>query len=846
MIKIRTHKIQFAVECPYDDRLRIKAIPGAHWNATHLVWTIPATIGSARNIMEAFSPDEVSGDARFMEMANTKDMRHVKTADDLLQPEIRKTEAWRHQLQAYHFAYNQPAAMLAMAMGTGKSKCVVDLVINRKHKRTLIICPKSVLNVWRTEFEDHAGHIVYNDAKGSCAVRAKKIETFLALQTTLKKQAIVVINYEAAWREDIAKVIFAAKFDLVVCDECVPAGTMIDTPLGKKRIETLKEGDLVWGYNHKLNCIQQSQVKHCFKRITKKPLCKVDNLELTSNHPIWTEEKGYIPAGQLDTMGFTVVKLHRGDINDKNLQSKMRVVRERISITGAESKKRNAEILQPELCKQISNVKARKQRKSKAIYEQDATETRRTGKIIQASALKLESVSRSESSKESAARIKGKGIFNVEWGQWNGDNDSSKTSCSETRMVDGVCSKDQNESGISNMLQNRHCRTCIENCNRGGRIFSSFQKSKRSRQRKNRFFRKSRMENNSVLEQRNSGRFGRSSSVGRQVYNIETTTGNYFAEGILVHNCHRIKAPGGKASRFISRLGDKVPYRLALTGTPMAHSPLDIYAQYRFLDKGIFGTSFTLFRARYAVMGGFQGYEIRGYQNEDELRRKFESIAYQVKADVLDLPDAVHTYRNVELKPETMRVYNQMYHNFIVEVKEGTVTAANALSKLLRLQQITSGYLPVDDGMAQIGDEKKKALMDIFEDLPSHEPVVVFARFRHDLDQIQKAVESSGQTYMELSGRVNDLADWQAGKADILGVQIQAGGVGISLVRAHYCVYYSMGYSLGNYLQSVARLHRPGQHENVTYIHLVANGTVDEQVYAALRKRKQIIEEILK
>ncbi|MFA5378725.1 MAG: helicase-related protein, partial [Dehalococcoidia bacterium] len=110
---------------------------------------------------------------------------------------------------------------------------------------------------------------------------------------------------------------------------------------------------------------------------------------------------------------------------------------------------------------------------------------------------------------------------------------------------------------------------------------------------------------------------------------------------------------------------------------------------------------------------------------------------------------------------------------------------------------------------------------------------------------IKAAVEESGRTYAELSGRGNDLQAWQEGKFDVIGVQIQAGGVGISLVRARYCVYYSMGYSLGDYEQSLARVHRPGQKQNVTYIHLVATGTVDEKVYKALQKRKQVIEDLL-
>ena len=79
----------------------------------------------------------------------------------------------------------------------------------------------------------------------------------------------------------------------------------------------------------------------------------------------------------------------------------------------------------------------------------------------------------------------------------------------------------------------------------------------------------------------------------------------------------------------------------------------------------------------------------------------------------------------------------------------------------------------------------------------------------------------------------------------VMGVQIQSGGVGIDLTRAHIAIYYSMGYSLGDYVQSLARLHRPGQDHPVAFFHLVASNTVDQQVYSALQSRQNVVAEIL-
>jgi SNF2 family DNA or RNA helicase len=137
------------------------------------------------------------------------------------------------------------------------------------------------------------------------------------------------------------------------------------------------------------------------------------------------------------------------------------------------------------------------------------------------------------------------------------------------------------------------------------------------------------------------------------------------------------------------------------------------------------------------------------------------------------------------------------------------------------------------------------ALEDRLGDLAATEPVVVFCRFRNDLAEVQAAAKSLGREYAEVSGSRKDLERWQSGDAVILGVQIQSGGLGIDCSRAAYAFYYSLGFSLGDYQQSLARLHRPGQTRCVRYYHLVCKDSVDEQVYAALRSRQNVIEAVL-
>lgn len=314
---------------------------------------------------------------------------------------------------------------------------------------------------------------------------------------------------------------------------------------------------------------------------------------------------------------------------------------------------------------------------------------------------------------------------------------------------------------------------------------------------------------------------------------------------VVFDESHRLKAPGGAASRFCSRLSDRVPQRLALTGTPMPHSPLDIYAQYRALDKRVFGTSVTRFKARYAVMGGFNGREIKGWQRQDELNQKFFSIAHRVQAeDVLDLPPLLEVTRSCALGSQARRLYHELERDFVADLEEGRITAANALARLLRLQQLTSGYGRTEDGRdVEVDSAKADLLTDLMEDI-GNEPVVVFARFKHDLEAIRKAAQGLKRPCFEISGARKELNLWNE-TGGVLAVQIQSGGLGINLTKARYAIYFSLGFSLGDYLQSIARLHRYGQQRPVEIIHLITTDTVDEKVMAALAAREEVIESIM-
>lgn len=325
-------------------------------------------------------------------------------------------------------------------------------------------------------------------------------------------------------------------------------------------------------------------------------------------------------------------------------------------------------------------------------------------------------------------------------------------------------------------------------------------------------------------------------------------------DNLVMDEIHKVKSATGKASKFCDKLGQKARFRLGLTGTPLPHSPLDAFGIFRALDRTVYGTSFTRFRARYAIMGGYGQYQVVGYQNRDEFQQLFDSITFTAGRDVLDLPAEQHIKLECGLGPKTKALYAELEDDMYAAVGTGEITAANALVKMLRLAQVTSGHIKFDgddhpsDLCAHYPGEhnaKKELLADTMDDLPVKEPIVVFARFSRDLDYVRQVSEGQGRTYGELSGRINQLADFKRGAFDVIGVNIQSGGVGVDLTRACYVFYYSCGYSLGDFQQSLARVSRPGQTRPVRFYYLVARKTIDEKIYTAMEQKHDVVDFII-
>ena len=332
-------------------------------------------------------------------------------------------------------------------------------------------------------------------------------------------------------------------------------------------------------------------------------------------------------------------------------------------------------------------------------------------------------------------------------------------------------------------------------------------------------------------------------------WRLETDIARWKPDMIVCDESSKIKNPQAKCSKALHRLGKMSAYNLILTGTPITNSPLDFFSQYKFLDEGIFGSSFYGFRGKYAILGGYQNHQIVGYKKLAELVQKAHSVAYRIRIDeAVELPEFIDEIRPVVLEKKAQQVYDGIDKDSFAELMSGEVTARNVLTRLLRLSQCTGGFIRDDNNgiVQEISRAKLEALEDIVDGcMEEGKKVVVFARFVPEIDSIAKMLEKKNIGYSLIKGDVTDRAEQvQQFQTDsnikVFIGQLHTTGMGLTLTAGTVAVYYSLDFSYANYEQSRARIRRIGQTKRGVYIHLVCKDTIDEKVMAALKQKADV------
>jgi SNF2 family DNA or RNA helicase len=323
-----------------------------------------------------------------------------------------------------------------------------------------------------------------------------------------------------------------------------------------------------------------------------------------------------------------------------------------------------------------------------------------------------------------------------------------------------------------------------------------------------------------------------------------------------------IKNPGAKRTKNIIKIGKYCHYRRILTGSPVTRSPMDVYTQSQFLDPALLGfSSYYSFRNRYALLvdkhaGGRSFKQVVGYQNLEELNKLLQNFSYRVlKEDCLDLPDKVYTKREIEMSPEQKKVYKEIQKYAISELSSiGTVSASSVITQIIRLHQISCGFVSTDEGVVKdIPNSRTDELMQILTETEGK--AIIWANYRHDIKRLQTMIakeygEESVGTYFgdtsdaDRESLIIKFQDKDNPLRFFIG-NTQTGGYGITLTAANTVIYFSNNYDLEKRLQSEDRAHRIGQTNKVTYIDIVCKDTVDEKIVKALRSKLNLAQTVL-
>lgn len=335
----------------------------------------------------------------------------------------------------------------------------------------------------------------------------------------------------------------------------------------------------------------------------------------------------------------------------------------------------------------------------------------------------------------------------------------------------------------------------------------------------------------------------------------------------VLDEAHNIKTPKAKRTISIIASAKYAEYRRILTGTPVAVGPFDLYTQIKFLDewfwknhgihgavefRNFFGRWFT--RDEHKKLHGYDpGYDkLLEYQNLDKLYEWLNEISDRVlKDEVLDLPPKIYSKRYFEMSREQKVAYEQLQEELMIEIGDHIVTAELPIVALLRYQQIACNYVPVGENEPVHMFSKKNPRMTAMEQIrdETHHPGIIWARFRHDIDQIMdllgsRAVRYDGSLDDDTAER-NKLA-FQRGEAQWFVGNAQKGGSGLTLTQAKTMVYYSNSFRLLDRLQSEDRAHRGGMDQHpVNYIDIMSDAPIDAHIVTNLRNKKNVAAEIL-
>ena len=296
--------------------------------------------------------------------------------------------------------------------------------------------------------------------------------------------------------------------------------------------------------------------------------------------------------------------------------------------------------------------------------------------------------------------------------------------------------------------------------------------------------------------------------------------------------------------KALMKVRPQVQRIVGLTGTPSSNGLMDLFAEFKLLDKGQrLGRFIGQYRSKYFQPDKMNGMIVYSYKPlpgaEERIYEKISDITISMKAtDHLQMPELISSRYDVELSPTERQKYEQLKKDLVLPVDDEEITAANAAALSGKLCQLANGAIYDDDKKAvQIHDRKIDALEDIIESMNGR-PLLVAYWFKHDYDRIVERLSELKVPFVKLDTD-ESIEKWNRGEIPVALIHPASAGHGLNLQNGgSTLVWFGITWSLELYQQTVARLWRQGQKNTVVIQHIITKNTIDENIMAALEKKE--------
>ncbi len=329
---------------------------------------------------------------------------------------------------------------------------------------------------------------------------------------------------------------------------------------------------------------------------------------------------------------------------------------------------------------------------------------------------------------------------------------------------------------------------------------------------------------------------------------------------VVADEAHKAANPRSKQTRALWYMGKNAEYRYALTGTPVANVPEDIWAVMRFIAPNEYPAK-TKFVERYAfttynAYGFMQAIGLKSETREELFRILDPRLIRRTKAAVLtQLPEKTYTTRTVELGTKQRKAYDSLRKEMLAQLDSGTLLATDSLTQATRLIQFASAHGDLrEDGQLVLTAPSCKvdALLEIVAEL-GEQQAVVFAESRQLIELAAKQLTAEGVRTAQVTGavppidRAQAVQAFQRGDIRVLLVTLGAGGEGLTLTSASVAIFLQRSWSSVKNLQAEDRIHRMGQtSDTVTIVDVIAADTIEAKVHAVRAEKAERLEEVVR